>query len=184
MTKLGSKYRSEIKKAMELLSENSRVVFLGQTVGYPGSRFTYGTLESIPREKRIELPIMEEVQMGMSIGLALEGYIPVSIYPRFDFILLTMNQLVNHLDKIEEMSQGQFKPKVIIRTVVGSREPLYPGPQHCQDYTESLKNMLTNIDVVRLDKSEIIVPTYEKALYSHRSSLIIELGDLHYGIES
>ncbi len=95
-----NKYSLELKKAMEMLAQDERVLFLGQTVGFPGSRFTYKTLKDIPLEKRIELPIMEEAQMGICTGLALGGYIPVSVYPRFDFVLLAANQFINHLDKI------------------------------------------------------------------------------------
>ncbi len=170
-------YRDELMKAMELLAQDERTIFLGQTVGYPGSRFTYGTLEKVPFSKRIEMPVAEEFQMGASIGLALAGYIPISIYPRFDFLLLAANQLVNHLDKMEEMSSGQFKPKVIIRTIIGSRHP-YPGPQHCQDHTDAFKLMLTNVDVVRLNEARDIVPAYQRALENERSTLLIEIGDL------
>lgn len=172
-------YREEITKAMHLLSEDERVIFLGQTVGYPGSRFTYGTLETIDLSKRIELPIMEEAQMGISIGLALAGYIPVSIYPRFDFLILALNQLVNHLDKAECMSRGQFKPKVLVRTIVGSREPLDPGPQHYNDYTSALQSMLTNVAVIRLERTEDIRPAYQEALKRDRSTLLVESGSLH-----
>ena len=35
--------------------------------------------------------------MGISTGLTGNGYIPVSCYPRFDFLILAMNQLINHL---------------------------------------------------------------------------------------
>ena len=118
MTDQMNKYGIELKKAMEMLAQDERVLFLGQTVGFPGSRFTYKTFKDIPLEKRIELPIIEEAQMGICAGLALGGYIPVSVYPRFDFVLLAANQLVNHHDKLEELSDGQFKPKVIINTVV------------------------------------------------------------------
>lgn len=180
MEKLGSNYRDEIKKSMEMLAKDKRVLFLGQTVGYPGSRFTYGTLEDIASEKRIELPIMEETQMGLSIGLALEGYIPVTVYPRFDFLLLATNQIVNHLDKIESLSHGQFNPKVIIRAIVGSKTPVYPGPQHCQDHTKAFEQMLNNIDIYPLDKPEKVFPSYQKALNGKRPSLMIEFGDLHY----
>jgi pyruvate/2-oxoglutarate/acetoin dehydrogenase E1 component len=116
--------------------------------------------------------------MGMSIGLSLEGFIPVSIYPRFDFLILAINQLANHLDKIDEMSEGQFKPKMIIRTAVGSSEPLYPGLQHCSDYTESFKHFFKNINVVKLTKSEEIMPEYKKALESEKSTILIEVADL------
>ncbi|HLC78132.1 MAG TPA: hypothetical protein VJH92_03335 [Candidatus Nanoarchaeia archaeon] len=172
-------YRSEVSKAMRFLAEDSRAIFLGQTVGYPGSRFTYGTLEGIPMDKRIELPIMEEAQMGMSIGLALQGYVPISIYPRFDFLLLGLNQLVNHLDKFNEMSSGEYKPKVIIRTIIGSTKPLNPGPQHRQDYTSALKSMLTDVDVVKLDDPSLVFETYQKALDSNRSTVVVENGQLH-----
>src|SRR3989344_5674105 len=115
-------------------------------------------------EKRIELPIMEEAQMGMSIGLALGGYTPVSIYPRIDFVLLATNQLVNHLDKMHEMSNGQTDPKVIIRASVGSTHPLYPGPQHSQNCTDQLRGMLKRVHVETLEDHAQIVPAYCDAL--------------------
>ena len=52
--------------------------------------------------------------MGMCAGLSLEGYVPISIYPRFNFMMLAINQLVNHIDKMKEMSKGMLIPKVII----------------------------------------------------------------------
>lgn len=175
-----NKYCVELKKAMEMLAQDERVIFLGQTVEFPGSRFTYKTFRDISLEKRIELPIMEEAQMGICIGLALGGYIPVSVYPRFDFVLLSANQFINHLDKIYELSRGRLNPKVIIRAVVGGTIPFSPGVQHCQDYTEQFKTMLHNVDVVKLSNSERIVPAYQQALNSNRSTLLVEEGNLHY----
>lgn len=171
-------YREEAIKAMKMLAENPQTIFIGQTVAFPGSTI-YGTLEGIPMSRRIEVPILEDGQLGMSIGLSLEGFIPVSIYPRIDFLILAVNQLVNHLDKIEELSCGRFRPKVIIRTMIGSTKPLHPGAQHCQDHTEGFKHMLTNVDVVKLTKAEDIVPAYQKALESERSTLLVEVGDLY-----
>ena len=171
-------YRDEVVKAMDLLAREEKTIFLGQSIAYPG-HVMYGTLENVPMSKRIELPVFEEVQMGMSIGLSLEGYIPISIFPRIDFLIIATNQLVNHLDKIEEMSHGQFKPKVIVRTMVGSIKPLYPGPQHCQDHTEALRCLLTNVDVVKLTESKDVVPAYRRALKSEKSSVLIEMADLY-----
>jgi len=170
------RYKDEVTKAMTLLAEDKRVIFLGQSVRYPG-HVMYGTLENVPLARKIELPVFEDTQLGISTGLALEGYIPVSIFPRMDFLIIAMDQLVNHLDKIEQMSCGQFKPKVIIRTMVGSTSQLNPGPQHCQDHTEALKSLLTNIDVVKLLDPENIVSAYRNALHNLRSSIIIEMAD-------
>lgn len=171
-------YKGQVIEAMRILAEDPRTIFIGQTVRYPGSAI-YDTLEAIPMEKRIEVPVFEDTQMGMAIGLSLEGYIPVSIYPRFDFLLLAVNQLVNHLDKIGEMSCGQFKPKVIIRTMVGSTKPLYPGIQHCSDYTQAFVDLLRDTHVIKLYRAESIVSAYVSALYREGSTLLIEMADLY-----
>ena len=169
-------YKDEVIKAMELLAADERVLFLGQSVAYPGS-VVYGTLEKIAGSKKIEMPIAEELQAGMATGLSLQGYIPVSVYPRMDFMWMAADQLVNHLDKIEEMSEGKFKPKVIVRTLVGSKTPFNPGLQHCSDYTDVFKLLFKNIDVVKLENSKEIVPAYEKALKSSKSTILIEVSD-------
>lgn len=171
-------YRDEVAKAMEMLTRDERVIFLGQSIRYPG-HVLYSTLENVPTSKKIELPVFEDVQLGMSTGLALEGYIPVSIFPRMDFLIIAANQLANHLDKIEEMSCAQFKPRVIIRTMLGSAKPLYPGVQHCQDHSEALRCLVTNIDVVKLTEGRDIVPAYRAALESVRSTILIEIADLY-----
>ena len=134
-------YFDELTRTMTWLGEQSDTVFLGQSVAYPGNAI-FKTLIGVPMEKRIELPVAEEMQMGMSIGMALIGKTVISIYPRFDFLLLAVNQLVNHLDKLDEFTHGQFKAKVIVRVGVGATKPLYPGVQHCGDYTEAFKKML------------------------------------------
>ena len=159
---------------MRMLSADPRVVFIGQNVAYPGN-VIYDSLDGIPMNQRIELPVIEETQMGMTIGLSLAGYIPVSIYPRMDFLLLAMNQLVNHLDKIPLMSQGGYKPKVIIRCKIGNKTPLDAGPQHTQDYTAAFRSMLTTVRVVKLDDLSRATEIYADALQADVSTLIAEV---------
>ena len=175
-----SSYKDSLTEAMTLLAKDKRTIFLGQSVAYSGNA-VYHTLKDVPLRKRIEMPVMEDSQLGISIGLSLQGYIPISIFPRMDFLMCAMNQLVNHLDKCEEMTNGEFKPKVIIRTVVGSTKPLYPGVQHCQDYTKGLVHILKNIEILELTDARAIVPAYKWALDSARSTILVERGDL-YGV--
>ena len=99
----------------------------------------------------------------MSIGLSLEGFIPITCFPRFDFLILAMNQLVNHLDKIRFMSRGEMRPKIIIRTSIGSKKPLDGGPQHTQDYTKMFKEILTEVKVIYLDNPKKIFSTFKNA---------------------
>lgn len=170
-------YRTELIKSMKYLSKNRKVIFLGQSVNYSGNAI-FNTLKDISSKKKIELPVFEDTQMGLSTGLALNGFIPVTCYPRFDFLILSLNQLVNHLDKINEMSLGKLKAKVIIRTSIGAKKPLDGGPQHTQDHTSALKKMLKSVEVIKLNKTEQIFKAYKKALNRKdgRSTLLVEYG--------
>ena len=173
-------YFDALKEAMSYLGMDSRVIVLGQAVSVPGTAMS-NTLTEIPSEKLIELPVAEELQMGMSIGLALDGWIPISIYPRWNFVLLAMNQLVNHLDKITQISNGGYTSQVIIRTSIGSERPLHPQYQHVGDLTDGLRLICKNIEIVRLEEPEEIFPAYEKALNREdgKPTLLVEYGDYY-----
>lgn len=171
-------YFDELSRSMKYLSSKNESIFLGQAVAVPGTAMR-STLTDVPDSKLLELPVEEEFQLGLSIGLAFLGYVPISIFPRWNFLLLATNQIVNHLDKLKELT-GQTAPgKVIIRTGVGSVNPLYPGPQHTGDFTDAFKILCKNIDVVRLDSSSSIFPAYKKAFERNDgvSSLLIEWSD-------
>ncbi len=180
MGKFSETYRSELIRSMEYLAEDKRTIFLGQSVLYSGNAI-YNTLETIDNSKKIEMPVFEDAQMGLSIGMAMNGYVVVSCYPRFDFLILAMNQLFNHLDKMQFMSKGQFKPRVIIRTSIGSKKPLNGGVQHTQDYTSVFKSISTELEVVLLNKKSEIFSAYKKALLrkDSRPTLLVEHGDYY-----
>lgn len=174
------KYKSELIRSMNYLASKPDTIFLGQSVLYSGNAI-FNTLKEVPSKKKIETPVFEDAQMGMSIGLSLGGYVPITCFPRFDFLILAMNQMVNHLDKIRLMSRDEIRPRIIIRTSVGSKKPLDGGPQHTQNYTKMFKDILTEIKVVYLDDPKKIFSTFKNA-YSDKNSfsyLIVENGD-HY----
>ncbi len=155
-------YAEELKKAMEYLSEQEDTLFLGQSMEYGGIAIA-SSFERIAPEKKIEMPVAENLQLGISTGLAIAGYTPVSVYPRWNFLLLAADQLVNHLDKMGEMTSGQYIPKVIIRVAVGVREPIDPQEQHVGDFTEGFRKIVRNINIVKLNKAEDVLPEYKKA---------------------
>ena len=117
------KYKDELIRSMEWLGEKDDTIFLGQSVKYSGNAI-YNTLNTLKDSMKIETPVFEEVQMGMSTGMAMDGLVPISCFPRFDFLMRCMDSLVNHLDKMQVMTENTFKPKVIIRTSIGSTNPL------------------------------------------------------------
>ena len=172
------KYLDEVCRAMDFLAADKRTVFLGQAISCPGTAMTQ-TFKNVPREQLIELPVSEEMQMGMAIGLALGGHVAVSVYPRWNFLLLAVNQIVNHLDKLPVISNGGYQPKVIIRTGIGSLRPLNAQHQHICDFTEAFQLMCKTIEVIRLDEPDQIAPAYKKALEREdgRSTLLVEVMD-------
>ena len=167
------KYKEELINSMKWLGEKENTLFLGQATLFSGHAIS-STLTEVPKEKLIELPVMEEVQMGMCTGLSLEGYVPISSYPRFNFMMLAINQLANHMDKMKEMSRGMLVPKVIIRVAVGARKPLNGGSQHTQDFTESIKHMLTDTVLVELTDPEQVSSTFEDAYNRNCSTVVVE----------
>lgn len=174
------KYFDELKRSMNFLAEDPRTLFIGQAVAVAGTAMT-NTLKDIAPDRLLELPVAEEMQMGMTTGLALAGLVPVSIFPRWNFLLSAVSQLVNHLDKIDVMSGGGYKAKAIIRTGIGAQRPLHPQFQHVGDYTAAIQAMCTTIEVLRLEEPADIFPAYQKALLRDdgRSTILVEYGDYY-----
>ena len=172
------KYMDELTRSMEYLGKFDNTIFIGQSVEVAGTAMR-NTLLNVDNSKLVEMPVDEDFQMGLATGMALTGLIPISIFPRWNFLLLATNQIVNHLDKLKEITQNKNPGKVIIRTGIGSVIPLHPGPQHTGDFTEAFKLMCPNLNIVRLDKTSVIFDEYQKAYERSDgvSSLIIEWSD-------
>jgi pyruvate/2-oxoglutarate/acetoin dehydrogenase E1 component len=174
------KYFDELKKSMDWLGSKDDTLFLGQAVEYPGTAMS-NTLSEIEKTKLLEIPVNEDMQMGLTLGLALNGTVPVSIYPRWNFLLLAANQLVNHVDKIKVMSDGGYQPKIIIRTSIGSQRPLHPQHQHIADYTAGFRAICDFVDIIRLDEPEQIFESYQYAYLrtDFRPTILVEWGDYY-----
>jgi len=172
------KYKDALTAVMAELGVLDNTIFLGQGIVYPKYSM-FHTLRDVPDNKKIEMPVAGELQMGISIGLALGGFMPISIYPRMDFMMCCMNQLVNHLDKIEEMSCGRYRPKVIIRTSVGSQNPLNSGSQHCRNHIATLRSALKNIPVWACKSVRGIFTNYTMARRYAGSVVLVEYEDLY-----
>ena len=155
---------------MLILADDPRCLFVGQSMKYDGAAI-YDSVYGIPMDRRVEMPVAEDFQMGYCTGLSLTGKIPVCIYPRMDFMILAINQLVNHLDKLPLFG---WKPKVIIRTTVGKKTPLDAGPQHTQNHTDALRLMLKNVNVHELTSADQVIDCYASALADADSHLIVE----------
>jgi pyruvate dehydrogenase E1 component beta subunit len=172
-------YKEALKFSMNSLAEVDKTLFIGYNTRFGRAN---GTLVDVPESQLIETPVAENLMMGMAIGLSLRGYNPVVYFERFDFILNAMDSIVNHLDKINELSNGQYHPKVIIRCVIGGKKnPLFTTPTHTQDFTKSISQMV-NFPVVKLEDFTDVIHWYHQAKYSKESMMLVEERDL-YNVE-
>lgn len=171
-------YNQKLKEAMNWLSQQDKTIFIGQAVEYAGTG-CYESLTEVPTEKKIEFPVAENLQMGVSIGLAINGVIPVSIFPRWNFLICATDQIVNHLDKMTSLSDGKCNPKVIIRVAKGSEIPVDPQDQHKGNFADAFRSMCKTLDIIECDTPDKILPAYQYA-YSrtdNRSTILVEFPD-------
>lgn len=167
-------YHGALCLAMAGLGALPNTIFMGQGVGNAGTSMS-DTFRDVPQGKRIEMPVAEDMQMGMAIGMSLNGYLPVCVFPRWNFALCAANQIVNHLDRLPLYSD--YRPKVIIRTAVPSHQPFNPGPQHDDDFSGQFHGMLRTVRVVKLVSEAMIVPEYQRAVERQGSTILVEFTD-------
>lgn len=169
------KYIEEVDRGMKLLASNNTII-IGQAVKYKGHAITRQAA-FWDEKRRIELPVAEEMQTGIALGMSILGDTVVSIYPRMNFLICAANQLLNHLDKWELMGCG--KPHVILKAVIGSEYPLDPGHQHKANWSEQIRGMCEKINVHDLLYAHTVYPAYEYVIQNRGVHLIIEHGDLY-----
>lgn len=171
-------YKRALIDAMGLLAQDPLVRFIGYGVKIGGHAL--GTLNSVPDSQLVEMPVAENLMVSAAIGMSLMGLKPVVFVERFDFILNSLDAIVNHLDKIETLSHGEFKPTMILRIVVGNRQkPLFTGKTHTQDFSVALRH-LVSFPVIQLQDAEQIRIQYKAAhaFLGKRSTALIEYKDL------
>lgn len=171
-----SSYKQALIDAMTKLGKRDDVVFVGQQIVYPGNPMST-TLGEVPKEKMIEVPVVEETQMGMSLGLAMTGKTVITFYPRWDFLISATNQLVNHIDKFKLMTGGNVN--IIIRVGKGADTPLDPGHQHKANYLEEFKSLCPNTLIYDLKNTENVNFAYNTAIENGGVYILAEYPELY-----
>ncbi len=170
--------KESLTASMSALAQDPAVIFLGY--GLKKGRAN-GTLKDVPEAQIIETPVAESLMVGMAVGLSLKGRKPVVFIERFDFILLALDAVVNHLDKIAKESRGEFEPGVLLRVCVGGKQrPLFTGSTHTQDFTKAMQQMVS-FPVERLLYPEQVQEKYREAhqRLPHHSTMLVEYRDLY-----
>ena len=171
-----TEYKIALTEVMSDLAKLDNTIFIGQQIVFAGNPMST-TLGDVPKEKMVELPVMEETQMGMGLGLAITGKTVISFYPRWDFLISAANQLINHVDKYELMTGKTVN--MLIRVGKGSDVPLDPGHQHKANYIEQFKTMCPNISIHDLKTADDVRSAYKTAIENGGVHILAEYPQLY-----
>ena len=162
-------YKDAMIQSMTELAERD-AIFIGYNVKYGNA---IGTLKNVSDDQKLETPVAENLMAGLAIGMSFEGFLPVIYYERHDFMLVAADAIVNHIDKIERISHGEFKCPVIIRAVTADAGPFYSGITHSQDFTKVFKEAVS-FPVVDPVTGVDVLNAFDDAVLSGRPAMIIE----------
>ena len=125
----------------EALDADERVFLMGEDVGaYDGAYVvTKGFLSRYGPERVRDTPISESAIVGAAVGAAVAGLRPIVEIMTINFMLLAMDQIVNHAAKLRYMSNGQLQVPIVIRTVTGG------GGQLAATHSQSFEGWFASV---------------------------------------
>lgn len=116
----------------EMMAQDDRVVVIGEDILDPyGGAFkvTSGLSSKFP-QRCYTTPISEAGIVGVGIGLAMRGFLPIVEIMFGDFVTLAADQLINHAAKFSWMYNEQVSVPLVVRTPMGGRRGY--GATHSQ----------------------------------------------------
>lgn len=125
-----------VNKALDEALQDERSVLCGQLVNYGHSALTRGLEKKYPAQV-VTYPVAENLMNSSAMGLALAGKRPIVLHERFDFAIVGMDALVNHIP-IWQKKCGVRLPLVMM-IVVGHGKG--QGPQQNKDFTKWFREM-------------------------------------------
>lgn len=106
---------------VEEMRRDERVILMGEDVGKRGGvfRVSDGLIDEFGEGRVIDTPLAESSIVGVAIGAALHGMLPIAEIQFLDFIHPAMNQIMNEAAKLRYRSNGDFHCPMVIRTPYG-----------------------------------------------------------------
>jgi 2-oxoisovalerate dehydrogenase E1 component beta subunit len=103
------------------MAADDRVILLGEDVGNRGGvfRISAGWMEEFGEDRVIDTPLAESGIVGVAIGMALHGLLPVAEIQFADFIHPAFDQIVSEAARLRYRSNGAFGCPLVIRAPCG-----------------------------------------------------------------
>ena len=136
------KYSQAIAEAhVQSMERDPGVFIFGVGVADPSGIFgtTAEARKRFGTGRVLDMPMSENTLTGMGVGAAMCGMRPVLVHARNDFLLLTMDQIVNHAAKWKYMCGGKLDTPVLIRAIIGR------GWGQAAQHSQSLQALFAHI---------------------------------------
>jgi 2-oxoisovalerate dehydrogenase E1 component subunit beta len=129
------------------MQDDTRVILVGEDIGANGGVFraTEGLLERFGEERVMDTPLAETVLAGMSVGLAAQGFRPVTEFQFMGFIYPALDQVINHAGRLRNRTRGRLSCPLVFRAPMGAG---IHAPEHHSESTEALFAHIPGIRVV------------------------------------
>ena len=179
MTKEFISYAKAINIALhEVMIENENSVCMGLGINDPKRIFntTEGLLEKFGEQRVIEPPTSENALTGIAFGMSLKGYSVCLSHQRFDFAILSFDQIINSIAKWAFMFDKNLQTSLLIRLIVG--RGWGQGPTHSQSY-HSFLSSIPGINVFYPTSPLSAYKTIKNGMTSGKPSIMIEHRWLH-----
>ena len=156
-----------------IAKKNKKILFFGEDIvdPYGGAFKITKNLKNLYKNQVFSTPISESTIVGMSSGLAIEGYRPIVEIMFGDFLSLAFDQILNNLSKFYYMYNQSITLPLIIRTPMGGGRGY--GPTHSQSLEKFFYGM-HGINIYSLNPFFPLEKIYEEAFQNINPNLIIE----------
>ena len=136
------KYREAIDEATrQAMAADDRVFVFG--VGVDDAKGIFGTtrgaFEQFGPGRVFDTPLSEAALTGVAAGAAISGMRPLLVHARNDFLMLTMDQIVNNAAKWRYMSGGGLRVPMTVRAIIGR------GWGQAAQHSQSLQAMFAHV---------------------------------------
>ena len=125
---------------LQEMERDERVLVLGEDVGVDGGVFraTDGLIERFGATRVIDTPLAESSIIGMSVGLAATGFLPIAEIQFMGFVYPAVNQLFAHAARLRNRTRGKLSCPMVVRMPYGGG--IHPPEHHSESYEAMFLN--------------------------------------------
>ncbi len=129
------------------MARDSRIIVFGEDVGYEGGVFraTVDLQKEFGKDRCMDSPLSESAIVGVGIGMAINGMLPVVEMQFMGFSYPAFNQIISHVARMRNRTRGRFSVPMVIRMPYGGG---IRALEHHSESTEAIYSHIPGLKVV------------------------------------